>query len=252
MTEKNVRKKTVKDGGVELLEEKHFKEKNPWGQPVVGWLPTSQGVGGLYNPRGYAMLRVVLNKLMDEGIFPLYDQPIIIENPGSVIIPQLGDRIGLVQNFRMVGERLFSDAGIDYIKRLEEEKRWEELLDSLGRWCWEVPRGLALQEIAKGETLKSFIIRTAQLEAMEEAGFLIEDTTIVGRVNANHTFFPHSQYVVHAKVVSIGEAHPENLEIIGGKHFFTMQELREMNRESKFEDGMALAGLSLCGLTLPM
>ncbi len=39
-----------KDGGMVLLEERHFHKNNPWQKPVVGWTPTSQGVGGAAKP----------------------------------------------------------------------------------------------------------------------------------------------------------------------------------------------------------
>lgn len=132
-----------KDGGMELLRNEHLGMTNPWKQPVVGWLPTSDGVGGLFNPRGWAFLRVALWKLAEGVKTWLYDQPVIVENAGSVVIVQHGNKIGLVRNFRMVGDRLLLDAGAEYVKRLNVERLWGKLLDTLGRWCWEAPRGLA-------------------------------------------------------------------------------------------------------------
>lgn len=61
-----------KKGGIQLLEDEHYNQLNPWGKPVVSWKTNSQGLGGLYNPRGYAMLRVVLTKLMDGIMRPIY------------------------------------------------------------------------------------------------------------------------------------------------------------------------------------
>ncbi len=235
-----------KIAGVEILKDGHFQMTNPWKKPVVGWQPTSQGVGGLYNPMGFAALRVVNTKLVDGVMVPLYDQPLIVENLGSIVIAQLGDRVGLVKNFRMIGERLLPDAGAEYIRRLESEKRWEELLSTLGQWSWEAPRGLAP---GKGEEdMKSFILKTAKIEAAEEAGFKIEDARIAGRVNVNTTFFPHAQYVVHARIDSIGKAKPEELELLGATRLFTMRELRELNDAGEFVDGLTLAALALCGL----
>lgn len=238
-----------KDADAVLLEEKHGGAINPWGQPVVGWAPNSQGVGGLHNSRGYGMMRVVLRKLVEGVMQPLYDQPVIVENAGSIVIAQYGERIGLVRNFRMVGERLLPDAGAAYIRRLQEEKLWANLLESLGRWCWEAPRGLAPPR-EQGEDLEAFILRTAKLEALEEAGFKIGESRIVGRVNTNPTFFPHAQYVVHAQIVSMVGANPENLEMIGGSRMFTLQELRDLNNAGEFDDGLTLAGLALCGLSI--
>lgn len=236
------------DGKLTLLKTEHQDMTNPFGKPVVGWLKTSQGVGGFYNPKGWALLRTVVHKAVDGVISALYDQPTIIENVGSVVICQLGDRVGMVQNYRMVGERLFPHAGALYVQRLEKEQRWEELLSMLGRWSWEAPKGLAPGE--NQEELEAFIVRTAKLEAIEEAGFSLRDARIVGRVNANPTFFAHSQYIVHAQIESIGNSKPEDLEIIAGRKFFTMMELRELNNRGEFDDGLTLAGLALCGMHL--
>lgn len=236
------------DGKLSLLEQEHENMKNPFGNPVVGWLPTSQGVGGIHNPKGWALLRTVVHKMVDGILRALYDQPTIVENVGSIVICQLGDRVGMAQNYRMVGERLLPHAGALYIQRLQSEKRWEELLSKLGRWSWEAPKGLAPGETQ--EDLEDFILRTAKLEALEEAGFTLRDARIVGRVNANPTFFAHSQYIVHAHIESVGNSKPEDLEIIAGRKFFTMDELRELNNRGEFDDGLTLAGLALCGMHL--
>lgn len=244
--------KDKEGGGAVLLQEEHFNMENPWAQPVVGWVENSQGVGGLHNPRGFAMPRIVLQKLMNGMMRPLYDQPVIIENAGSIVIPQLGDRVGLVRNFRMVGERLLPEAGANYIKNLQSQKLWSKLIESLGAWRWECLRGLIPPDArqANRESLTDFVVRTAKLEALEEAGFHIEEARIVGRVNANPTFFPHAQYVVHARIASIGDASPEKLEIIGKGKLFTMEELRALNDNGEFDDGLTLAALALCGLSL--
>ncbi|MDO8617586.1 MAG: hypothetical protein Q7N87_01690 [Candidatus Uhrbacteria bacterium] len=245
--------KSGRDGGAVLLEGQHSNMLNPWGQPVIGWIPTAQGVGGLHNSRGgYAMLRVVVQKRLEDVLCPIYDQPVLIENPGAVVIAQLEDRVGFVQNFRMVGERILPNAGADYVRNLEESGLWSELIKSLGRWCWECPRGLVPPDAldGSGELLEAFVLRTAKLEALEEAGFKLQDAHIVGRVNANSTFFPHAQYVVHARIVSRGSATPESLEMIGTSKLFSMKELRTLNERGEFDDGLTLAALALCGLTL--
>ena len=230
---------------IELQRRKHRQMKNRWDQPVIGWRRNSQGVGGLHNPRGFAMLMAVL---YNEGL-PLYNQPVLAENPGAIVIAQIGDKIGLIQNYRMVGERILKHAGADYIQRLNSERRWDELLKKMGRWCWEAPRGL-VQDEEEFTDIESFVLKTAKLEAAQEAGWQLEDLRIAGRVNANPTFFLHSQYVVHARIASIGEASPEELEIIGAMRLFTMAELRQLNMDGGFDDGLTLAAMALCGLSL--
>ncbi|MBI4779023.1 NUDIX domain-containing protein [Candidatus Falkowbacteria bacterium] len=192
----------------------------------------------------------LLNLWTELCVQSIYDQPVIVENAGVYIIAQLGDRVGLMQNFRMVGERLLPKAGVDYIKRLNKEKLWRELLSRLGRWCWEAPGGLVQFKEGDNDDLEPQILRAAGREALEEAGFTIEDAHIVGRINTNPVFFLHSQYVVHAKVALKGNACPDDLEIIGDRRFFTMQQLRELNRIGEFDSAPTMAALALCGFSL--
>ena len=242
MTEKN-------NGGIDLLNQEHFNMENPRNKPVVGWKPTSDGIGGLFNPQGWAALRAVLYKITPEQLKQwLYDQILVVENPGSIVIMELDGRIGLVQNFRMIGDRLLPKAAGSYIKTLNEEKLWQKLLDTLGRWSWEAPRGLINDP--ETDDIKKFILKTARVEALEETGFTLSEARIVGPVNANTTFFAHSQYIVYGKIESMGEANPEDLEIIGTSKLFTLDQLRELNKSGEFVDGLTLAGMALCGFSL--
>ncbi|MCR4279037.1 MAG: hypothetical protein NUV81_04040 [bacterium] len=225
--------------------------QNPWGKPVVGWLPTAgpDGIGSLHNPMGFACLRVMNVKNAEDGSSQaLYDQTLIIENPGAIVIATTEDRrIGLVQNFRMNGERFFS-AGSDYVRQLHADNRWSELLETLGGWSWEAPRGLTTDPYE--EDLERFVLKTAKAEALEEGGFIIGNTRIVGQVNANTTFFAHPQWVVHATIIAKEKAQPEDLEMIGKAKLFTVEELRKLAKDGKFTDGLTLAGMALCGISL--
>ncbi len=238
-----------KDGGMELLDERHLGATNPWNQPVVGWLPTTQGIGSLVNVRGWAFLRVVLWKLLGGERVALYDQPVIVENPGAIVLCQLGGRIGLVKCFRMVADRLLPNAGSEYVKRLQEGRLWSELVEHVGQWKWEVPRGL-IHLPPEEMNLEEFVVKAAKLEALEEAGFRIRGARLAGRVNVNPTFFLHPQWVVHAEIESIGEASPENLEILGGSKLFTCAELRALVDSGELDDGLTLAALALCGIAI--
>lgn len=238
--------KKEKDGAVTLLRSAHFQEKNPWEQPVVGWIPTSQGVGGIFNPRGFAMPRVVVQKRDEGELRPLYDQPMIVENPGTIAVCTQGDQVGLVQNFRMVGNRLMPNAGADYVRRLNDEERWQELVESLGQWKWECPRGLAPPGTDPSD-LERFVMDTAKIEANEEAGFTIKNPRICGWLNTNPTFFAHPQAVVHAEIESHGEAKHEDLEIIGKTSLFSREQVRAMVEKGELDDGLTIAGLALAG-----
>ncbi len=211
---------------------------------LAGWKPASTGAGGLVNPMGFAALRVIVRKAVEGNLKDLYDQPIIVENAGAIVVCQAGDRVGLVKNFRFVGERLMA-AGKDYVRRLDSERRWGELLTTLGHWQWELPRGIS--QVESETDLEKFVVATAKAEALEETGYRIANARICGRLNTNPTFFAHSQYVVKGEVVSVGEQRPEETEMIGATKLFSAEEIRAMADCGEIQDGMTLAGLALAG-----
>lgn len=212
--------------------------------PVVGWRSASAGHGGLINPKGWAMLRVVVRKLVDGKLKDLYDQPLLVENAGAIVVCLAGDKVGLVQNFRFVGRRLMN-AGKDYVRRLNDEGRWDELLAELGSWCWELPRGLS--QLDDETDLEKFVIATAKAEALEESGFAIADARIRGMLNVNPTFFAHGQYVVEGRVVSRGASRPEDMEMIGQTTLFDAAQVRAMVDRTEVQDGLTLASLAMAG-----
>lgn len=225
-------------GAVRLLQD------NDLNTALVGWRSARAGCGGLVNPKGWAILRVIAQKVVEGKLKDLYDQPIIIESPGAIVVCQAGDKVGLVQSFRFTGERILQ-AGIDYVKELDEGDRWSELLAALGVWQWELPRGLSPGDNSKDIT--KFIIASAKAEAIEETGFTIVDAKICGKVNANTTFFAHSQYVVYGRIVATGKNSPESLEIIGRTKLFSAREIREMVTRGELEDGLTLSALAIAG-----
>ena len=251
--------------GVELfVEGVHRWMMNPRGQSVVGW----RGVAGAENGRafcnaggGFALLWVVHRKPGPDGqLTRLYEQPCIVENPGAIVVA-LDDRgrIGLVQNFRGVrGPRLKGVPVSNYVRTVDEQNRWGELVKTLGQWTWECPRGLAPPEkVASsdedgGEALKRHVLKVARLEAAEEAGFELKNPRIVGSMNINTTFFAHDQMVVRAQLARIGKTEHEDLEQIGAVRFFSLEELGAMRDAGEFTDGITLAALAMCGLALPL
>ena len=220
--------------------------------PLHGWRGLKDNpLLGLVNPKGWACLHVIVQKLIGEGntVVPrdLYDQVLIVENPGAVVVCQEGNKVGLVRSFRFTAERLHSlaHANKDYLLRIDGEDRWDELLQSLGRWQWELPRGLS--PVSQEQDLQRFILDTARVEADEEAGFQIANARICGRVNPNSTFFTHAQYVVRGDIVRVGANSPEQLELIGKAQLFGKEELRRLAEGHEFDDGLSLAALALAG-----
>ncbi len=213
-------------------------------KPLVGWKPTSLGDGGIFNPGGWALLRVITQKIANGATLDAYDQAIMIENAGAIVVCQSGDKVGLVQNFRFVAERLMN-AGKDYVKRLNDEKRWPELLSTLGRWQWELPRGLS--PVDNETDLEKFVLAVAKAEALEEAGYALDGARICGKLNTNPTFFAHSQYVVCGRVVAVTQNAPEITEILGATRLFGAEEIRRLVNEGELQDGLTFAALALAG-----
>lgn len=244
--------RTDRGGAVRLLEEGDFDEKvvNPWNKPVVGWIPNSQGFGGLHNPMGFALLRVVVQRILDGNKEDLYDQPIIVEKPAAVVIAQLDDKIGFVQNYRFNAERIIT-VDPDYIRALNDEERWFELTEALGQWRWELPAGIA-PTAHDARDIDQIIMAAAKLEASEEGGYEIENGRIVGTVNWNPTFFAHAQYIVHGMIKTQGQQQSEDLEILGATSLFTLEQVKQAIVAGEMDDGRSMSALFLAGFRLPV
>lgn len=215
-------------------------------------------IHGFVNPMGFGLVHVVNQKGADGKFSDLYDQFVLIENPGAIVVcTDDAGRVGLIQNFRLVGdrppeilERLKDPATgafqfSSYVRTLREKRLIEDLLATLGEHVWELPRGLA----PAGETadLEAFVRKVAAIEAKEEAGFDVADVRLRGKVNANTTFFPHPQHVVTARIVGRGARRPEEFESIGKVRMFAPDELRRMADEDALFDGLTLACLAKVG-----
>lgn len=218
---------------------------NKFGKPIAGWIPGTAPYT-IVNPMGYGLAWVVVH---DEDGNPLYNQPVVLETPGAIVICVLGDRIGLIPSYRMVGERIIPNGG-DYVKIINDEGLWGNLISGMGKSVWEAPRGLITEEVK--ENLEEFVVKTAKMEALQEAGYKITNAKIMGKVNANTTFFFHAQYVVYAEIESVGNANPEDMELIGKAKLFTIEEIAELQRNGEFEDGLTLAAMALCGISMPI
>lgn len=228
-----------------------------WRQHGMSW--EGRRVDAFINDIGFGLLHVVNQKAVDGHWKDLYDQFVLFESPGAMVIcTDEAGRVGLIENFRLVGPRPEAllercrnpETGMLELKRYVQMARTSEafgvLVGSLGRMVWECPRGIA--PAAGVQDLQGFVRATAAIEAKEEGGFDIVDAEIVGEVNANTTFFPHSQYVVSAKIVARGAQKPEDFESIGKVKLFAPSELRAMIRSRDLFDGLTIASLAIAGV----
>jgi hypothetical protein len=88
---------------------------------LIGWLEASAGYGGWVNANGWASIRSIAQKMVNDQWGDLYDQTVKVESPGAFIVAQAGDKVGLTLMFRFTGPRILENAGSDYVKRLQEE-----------------------------------------------------------------------------------------------------------------------------------
>jgi 8-oxo-dGTP pyrophosphatase MutT (NUDIX family) len=220
--------------------------------------PEGARIDGAINDMGFGLMHVVNQKAADGVWKDQYDQYVLFENPGAIVVcTDAAGRVGLVPNFRLVGDRpedtmlhlRNSKTGAydyaAYVKTLREKGLFQSVLDTLGQHVWELPRGLA----PAGETadLAAFIKKVAAIEAKEEAGLELADIRLRGKVNANTTFFPHAQFVVSATIVGAGASKPEERESIGKLRMFAPEELRRMSDQDELFDGLTLACLAKAG-----
>ena len=237
---------------------------NAFGKPLVGWKrngiedPGPVQLDGFVNEMGFALMHVVNQKAAGDTWQDLYDQFVLFENPGAIVVCTDGDgRVGLIQNFRLVGDRLQevmerlrnpATGQIDfsgYVKTLRDKQMFGQALAALGEYVWELPRGLA--PAGEAADIAAFIKKVAAIEAKEEGGFDIAEACLRGKVNANTTFFPHAQYVAEGTIVARGANRPEDLEQIGKVKMFTPERLRQMADTDAFYDGLSLACLAKVG-----
>lgn len=237
---------------------------------MLGFLGrANMGFGGM-------LLHVYNQILRDEGYEDQYDQPVLVESPGAVVVAIAGDKVGFVQNFRLVGDRplivttgssleLFYgernelspdkavlEVGKEYVKvLLRNPELLEEMIRNLGRMSWEVPAGIAPGDTSAG-SVEEFVKKMAKLEASEEAGFEIADVEVCGTVNFNPTFFTHGQHIVRAALVGVGGNRPEDRETIGSVRLFSRDEIHRAVEDGTFDgthldDGKTLSALVKVG-----
>jgi hypothetical protein len=207
---------------------------------------------------GFALMHVMMQKHVEGAWKDLYDQFTLFESPGAMVIcADEAGRVGLIENFRLVGPRpeqyieLCRNPATKelelkrYVETVRTNEGFSAVVNSLGRFVWECPRGLAPPTGAKD--LQAFVRGIAAIEAKEEGGFDIAEAEIIGEVNPNTTFFAHSQYVVRARIISRGANQPEAFEKIGKVKMFTPFQLREMVKKGELFDGLTLASLAISG-----
>lgn len=166
---------------------------HPDKEVVIGWSKVEGVARSFANPNGWACVWGVLWKILQGSKNFLYEQPMLFENEGAVVLLKKGEKFGLVQNYRLIGKRLPvpPEWKKGYIAYLNEHKLWGELLETLGQWTWEAPMGLG-KNIDTTNGLENMIHEIAKKEAMEEAGCVIKNLKILGEGVDKPTFVAHA------------------------------------------------------------
>lgn len=243
--------------GVRLLKQEDVakNELNHFGHPQIGWHVNPEGFMGMSNAKagfGLAWLMVQLpDPENDNQLAPTYNAPAIFENAGVIILAKSSDgRYAFVENHRYVGDRLPDIPANNYIQGLNEQKRWAEAVEDLGRKKYELPAGLAPASSEHAE-LEMVVKQTAKMEAQEEAGIQIANLQIFGSGNMNPTFFPYAQSIVTARITSIGEQSIEDYEAIGKFKLFSPEEIVDLAEKGEIDDMKTFGAFGRAGIKLP-
>ena len=193
-------------------------ETHPGFYGKVGWKPLE--LGGMENPRFGSLEHVAI---CDDAGNPLFDQYMITEAPGSIVLPydtQNGIiRVGLITEERPV-------PGKDYVA---------------------APRGFGNED---EDTLQA-----AYRELLEESGLKAESLEIIGRVNVNTAFYRTNIPIVAAPFDQLeaiqnpkGDGFAEKIK---GSAPYSFSDIRQLQLEGRMECGLTLAALSTFGMHKP-
>lgn len=152
----------------------------------------------------------------------------IVDNPPAAAVAALDDRghLGLVHIWRPVTEMRVSPRRVS--------------LSELGRWWWELPRGLA----DPGETLDQTAIR----EGSEELGCVLTSPDLLGYYHGNSSYIPRPIPLYLAKAGCRVEHENNEHEGIRHAEFFSPEEVHTMILAGEIDDGYVHSACVYLGL----
>ncbi len=187
------------------------------------WIASGEG-DVVLSQDGFAR---IVRAVAQEGGKNLYDLW-IVDNPPAAAVAALDDRgyLGLVHIWRPVTEMRVSPRRVS--------------LSELGRWRWELPRGLADPD----EALDMAAIR----EGSEELGCVLTSPRILGYYHGNSSYIPRPipLYLANAGR-RVDHGHDEH-EGIRHAEFFSPEEVRAMILAGEIDDGYVHSACTYLGL----
>lgn len=161
----------------------------------------------------------------------LFDQPLVCEKGGGVILIVKENKVGLIKVWRPVVK-----------SQKEWSKGWPVIdLENVGKEVWECPRGFGSFGDKDG-------VETAMREGQEETLSVLRPITILGEASSNTASDPHMTTYVMAEVNELvklsGEVDP-NEGIVKKLTFFTLDEIRSMVASGEIVDQFTLSALAL-------
>jgi 8-oxo-dGTP pyrophosphatase MutT (NUDIX family) len=218
----------------------------------VGWRPVPVNPRSYVNPRGWAVLWIIVTTRDAQGREYSYEQPTIIQNSGVYVVCR--DRQGLValqRERRLSTERLSEmKSAASYVRELLEKDLWGKLVETFGSWQWQLPRGLP--DPRDGELFlkdTDVLLVAARRTAREEIGAHLDHAELLNaRIIGNSTFDVHPQYVAVGERRSADEAAVKLDEHIRPVEWLSAEAIRSLIARGELRDASSVMALAAAGV----
>jgi hypothetical protein len=211
----------------------------------MGWRPMLVNPRSYANPRGWAVLWVVVEQTRADGSVYQYEQPTVIENPGVyVIFRDIQGRVALQQERRLCTDRQLVNTDLSLVRNLLRNDRWNDLIQTFGTWQWQLPRGFPPHDLkVEGlDFIGAFVTAVSRL-AHEEIGVSVSAIQLLShRVFGNTVFDVHPQYIATAEAgwMSHSLSLPEHIRPV--QWLFPTQ-IRKLIYNNELQDARTIAAL---------
>ncbi|MBU6447407.1 NUDIX domain-containing protein [Patescibacteria group bacterium] len=208
-------------------------------QPNRVWQPEEDPPVVLHN---HDMKTAIIHiAICDNHGNALYDQPLMVENQGAVIVAlDSRGRIGMVRVFRPVAKHIDTFNPRAFYDQYMWEHAWDERegMEFFGRFSWELPGGMHKDGDSSHQ-------QTAEREATEELGVHMRWCEYLGMIIPNTTFMATPQPVYLGRVHEGRGSSPthQDEEGIAKVGWFSRKELDMAIADGSIFDAITMAAL---------